>query len=306
MIADPAVNAFILPNGAMFITTGILSIIENEAQLAFVMSHELAHYELRHSLRQTRTQQNNAKRGAVLGIVLAALAGGASGTYDPSITNSVSSLWSLSADSHYSRDLEREADKTGLIRLVNKNYDLSEGIKLLTNMGNAMKLEGYQGGGNFSSHPDIQERIKNYELQISELPTNIAKSSNRGVEDYYSHIFSAIKINAELNIKYGRTQMAREALRSYAAHAEENSEYWFLLGEVCRLRREDQEALSAYQKAASNKPSIIAALREIGHLYRKQNKNELAVQYYQNYLDQEPEAVEAPIIRMLIKKLKGG
>lgn len=305
VIPDTAVNAFVLPNGATYITTGILSIIENEAQLAFVMSHELSHYELRHSLRQMRTQQNNAKRGSVLGVFLAALAGGVSGTYDPSITSSVSSLWSLSADSHYSRDLEREADRNGLINLIDKNYDLSEGIQLLTNMSKAMKLDGYQGASNFSSHPDIQERIKNYEVQISELPADSKRSSNLGVENYYTHIFPAIKTNSELNIKSGRTELAREALRSYAKHAEESTEYWYLLGEVYRLNDEDDAALSAYQKAASNQPGILAAFREIGHLYRKRNQNELAVQYYQKYLDLEPDAVEAPIISMLIKRLKG-
>src|SRR4029450_8520952 len=48
VVADPSINAFALPGGPMFINTGLLKAVDNEAQLAGVMGHEMSHVILRH------------------------------------------------------------------------------------------------------------------------------------------------------------------------------------------------------------------------------------------------------------------
>jgi beta-barrel assembly-enhancing protease len=52
VVADPTINAFALPGGHMFIHTGLLKALDNEAQLAGVMGHEMSHVILRHGTNQ--------------------------------------------------------------------------------------------------------------------------------------------------------------------------------------------------------------------------------------------------------------
>ena len=52
VVADPSINAFALPGGPMFINTGLLKAVDNEAQLAAVMGHEMSHVVLRHGTNQ--------------------------------------------------------------------------------------------------------------------------------------------------------------------------------------------------------------------------------------------------------------
>ena len=52
VVADPTINAFALPGGTMFINTGLLKVVDNEAQLAGVMGHEMSHVILRHGANQ--------------------------------------------------------------------------------------------------------------------------------------------------------------------------------------------------------------------------------------------------------------
>lgn len=57
VVADPSVNAFALPGGPMFINTGLLKAVDNEAQLAGVMGHEMSHVILRHGTNQASKAQ---------------------------------------------------------------------------------------------------------------------------------------------------------------------------------------------------------------------------------------------------------
>jgi predicted Zn-dependent protease len=67
ILANDVPNAFVMPNGAVYVHTGLLSIMENEAQLAIVLWHEYSHFKYRHSLRKVRDAENNAF-GTALGV----------------------------------------------------------------------------------------------------------------------------------------------------------------------------------------------------------------------------------------------
>src|SRR5213080_3369009 len=57
VVADPSINAFALPGGPMFINTGLLKAVDNEAELAGVMGHEMSHVILRHGTNQASKAQ---------------------------------------------------------------------------------------------------------------------------------------------------------------------------------------------------------------------------------------------------------
>jgi predicted Zn-dependent protease len=72
VVADPSINAFALPGGPMFIRTGLLKAVDNEAQLAGVMGHEMSHVILRHGTNQA-SKQNLIQLPALLGSQMVAV-----------------------------------------------------------------------------------------------------------------------------------------------------------------------------------------------------------------------------------------
>lgn len=153
--ADDVPNAFCLPNGRIAIYTGILPITQNEAGLAVVMGHEVAHAVLRHGgKRMTQgllTQAGMAAMEAGLGMtemgdearagVLAVLGLGAEvGILLP-----------------YSRDHESEADVEGLRYAIRAGYDPNEAPRLWERMA---QLGGNDGPQWLSTHPASAERAR--------------------------------------------------------------------------------------------------------------------------------------------------
>ena len=106
VIDSPDPNAFALPGGAIGVTQGLLDVAESENELAFVLAHELGHFEGRHHLR-------GLSRSLALGLVLGAITGGSSGTL---LTQWVSNLTQLG----FAREHEREADRFGLAIVVDE------------------------------------------------------------------------------------------------------------------------------------------------------------------------------------------
>jgi predicted Zn-dependent protease len=148
------VNAFALPGGFIYITRGLLDNLENEAQLASVLGHEVAHVAHRHSVQQIQRAQF-AQGGALLaGIFVGGVAGDAS--------NLVASL----ALMRYGRGQEREADLSGLNYLVREGY---EPRAMIQTMEILEASSGGRGGGGLdflSTHPSPGNRQEYLAEQI--------------------------------------------------------------------------------------------------------------------------------------------
>ena len=121
VIDDKNLNAFAAPGGIVGVNTGTFLIAQTEAQLASILSHELAHLSQRHFIR---TQQKQAKAnmaglvGMIGGIILGATAGPDAGM--AAITASQAGV--LDARLRFSRDMEQEADRIGMETLVLSGY----------------------------------------------------------------------------------------------------------------------------------------------------------------------------------------
>jgi len=106
VLKSTAVNAFSTDQGIIFVTTGLLAHLENEAQLAFILAHEIIHYT-NHHVRNSYIERDNIEKGK--------------GKYRSlSYTDKVSKL------SIYSKDREFEADKGGLELFFKSEYDIEE------------------------------------------------------------------------------------------------------------------------------------------------------------------------------------
>src|SRR2546428_11459898 len=129
VISDPTLNAFAMPNGHIYVHTGLLSQLDNEAQLATILGHEITHVTNRHALKFQRDAQTKQIAYTVAAIAasigIAAAAGSRAKTGDPvgaavigQAANAILGLGlqlaAVAAINGYGRDLEREADEQGM------------------------------------------------------------------------------------------------------------------------------------------------------------------------------------------------
>ena len=130
VVDDPAVNAFALPGGFIYVTRGLMTHLTNEAELVSVLGHEIGHVTARHSVNQMSKQQL-----ANIGLIAGAI-------FRPDIAQGP--LGQLAGQGlglmflKFSRDDERQADELGLRYLRGENYDprqMAEVFKTLERVG---------------------------------------------------------------------------------------------------------------------------------------------------------------------------
>lgn len=162
-VNDKAVNAFALPGGFVFINRGAIEAADNEAQLAAVMAHELAHVALRHGTNQA-TKAQYAQLGAgilgaagsfVGGVAGAAAAGAGQFTFGSVLL-------------HYSRGAETQADVIGTQVLYDSGYDPRAMAAFFENL-NASEQQGKAPPEFFSDHPNPDHRIERVDEEIRKL-----------------------------------------------------------------------------------------------------------------------------------------
>ncbi|MAO64545.1 MAG: peptidase M48 [Balneola sp.] len=165
VLNSDVVNAFALPGGFIYVTRGLLAHLNNEAQLAVVLGHEIGHVAARHASQRAVEQQLGQVAiigGAVLGESLG---------YDGGSILQLSSQTAQLMFLKYGRDDERESDALGVEYSAMEGYVAAEGADFFTSL---KRISEQRGGGIptlLSSHPDPGEREK----RIPELAEEWAK-----------------------------------------------------------------------------------------------------------------------------------
>lgn len=156
VLDSPVVNAFALPGGYIYVTRGLLAYLENEAQLAVVLGHEIGHVLGRHSSERAARSQLN-QFGLLGAAVLGGVVGG--GQVAEGILNyggAATQLLTLK----YGRGAEREADRAGVAYAEFAGYDAAQAARFFE----ALRRLGENSGGtlpNFlSTHPNPDERAQ--------------------------------------------------------------------------------------------------------------------------------------------------
>ena len=162
VVHEKSINAFALPGGRAFIHTGLIDAVENEAQLAGVLAHEISHVALRHGTNQVSK--------ANLIQLPAALAGSlAGGSLLGQLTQLGIGLGANSLLLKFSRNAERDADLLGTRIMSGAGYDPLEMArffeKLAAEGGPRSKFEQF-----LSDHPNPGNRVKAVEDEIRYLP----------------------------------------------------------------------------------------------------------------------------------------
>jgi predicted Zn-dependent protease len=158
VVADPSINAFALPGGPMFINTGLLRAVDNEAQLAGVMGHEMSHVILRHGTNQASKAQL-IQLPAILG---SAVAGN---SMLGQLTQLGIGLGANSVLLKFSRGAETQADLMGSHLMAEAGYDPVQMAKFFEKLNT-----GQQAPEFLSDHPNPGNREKAIQQEASRLP----------------------------------------------------------------------------------------------------------------------------------------
>jgi predicted Zn-dependent protease len=160
LLDDPdTVNAFALPGGPVFITTGLLGRLETEGQLAAVLSHEIVHVLARHGAQ--RIAKADLTQGMTEAVVVAS--GEASAGQIAAV---VGQLVNMS----YGREDELESDTLGVRLMVDAGYDPRAMLRVME-----ILAEARRGGAPpefFSTHPDPENRLARIQQAIQEVFPN--------------------------------------------------------------------------------------------------------------------------------------
>ena len=131
LVEDPGYNAFTPGGGSVYVTTGLLRTLSNEAQVAFVLAHEIAHVKLGHVTAAARAQTV----GGVAATVAQRSAAPAATGLPPQIGDLVVANALAAGVSGYGRSQEDEADRMGLRLMVAAGYDPREAPKVFETFG---------------------------------------------------------------------------------------------------------------------------------------------------------------------------
>jgi predicted Zn-dependent protease len=176
VVDQPAVNAFALPGGFIYITRGILPYLDNEAELAGVLGHEIAHVTARHAAQQMT-------RASLGGIGLTAL-----GIFVPS-TQPFGSLASAGlgvAFTKFSRDDERESDRVGMEYAARGGWDPTGVPEFLATLARVDAIAERGVPNWLSTHPDPAARVE--ETRPLTLRLASADATTRNRDDYRARI----------------------------------------------------------------------------------------------------------------------
>ena len=154
LVQDNQVNAWCMPGGLICVYEGILPVTQDEASLAIVLGHEIAHAVARHSAEQMSTQM---KQQYGLQIGAAVLGGMGLGTNTTSIIQAVAAQGFNFSNLKYSRNHESEADHMGLIFAAMAGYDPQAAVSFWQRMAASSKNQTAEF---LSDHPSDATRIK--------------------------------------------------------------------------------------------------------------------------------------------------
>lgn len=270
ILYDPRPESYALSTGTVYITTGMLSSLQNEAQLAYVLGHEIGHIERNHFYEEVRGRmletalaiekdKSSKKKSAIFGMIAAgagAAVGGALGGLDDAarwgtitgfagfaVANAFAPKPKATA---WEKAKERDADEFALKKALERNYDVREAPKLLIAMEQAITRDPRTGFGFHGSRTNIGDRKEHLQSILDgTLKQELLQKSQTsliGSSPNFSLLLASLKRdNGILALDYDLFETARANLQQAEAIRSSDSTTQYFLGKVFRLTAKSAE-----------------------------------------------------------------
>lgn len=288
VVSSPVLNAFAIPNGNIYLNTGLLARFDNEAQLATVLAHEGAHFVYRHGYYNQQSIKGStafATIAAVIGVPIVGLIGN---------VVAVSSIFG------YSRELETEADNVGFKRMVEAGYDVNEATKVFEHLAAEVKLSDVKDSVFYSTHPKLRDRVDNY----TKLAAQQSYSGTVNTQEYADKISKLRVEDLDLELSFGRYKHLIALLSDEKVLKRYPNNVHYYLGEAYRKRNEKDDATQAMlelDKAIALVADFAPSYRSKGLLLMSQQKNDEAAKQFARYLELAPDAADKSYVESYLE-----
>lgn len=246
VINNDVPNAWALPGGKIAINRGLLLHLEDEAQLAAVLGHEIVHAAARHSARQMT-------QNALLGLGVAVLGELNRDSEYVGLINGGASIGAAAWQSRYGRENELEADDYGMIYMARAGYDPVAAIELQEIFVSLNKSrEPNFLAGLFASHPPSQARVEANRRHAKELNGNVRNREEyqRAIQQIkrdkpaYDLQQQAIEAAGNKNVQRALSLINQATDRQGQEHL-----FWETKGHIQRLAEDMNGARQSYSRS---------------------------------------------------------
>ncbi len=290
-VRTPLFNASMAPNGMMQVWTGLLLRMENEAQLASVIGHEIGHYLQRHSLerlRDARAKSAFATLMAPFGLV--------------GLVGQLGAIGSLLA---FSREHENEADRIGVALVRKVGLDPREASKVWANV----RAEVAAGPGGdpaqrnvmWATHPGVEER----QVQLQKLAES--DTGDTGEARYLERLEPMLWTLGEEELKRAQYDESIVLFERLGQRRPQRGDLRWFRGEARRLRGQAGDvdvARADFEAALTLDKPPAQAHRSLGFIHREQGRKPDAADAFKKYLEAAPTAGDAGLVQSYLSELQ--
>ncbi|MEM9173243.1 MAG: M48 family metalloprotease [Pseudomonadota bacterium] len=291
IIKNPEANAFAMANGHVYVHTGMLARLRNEAELAAVLGHEGAHFTERHVLERMR----NAKNMSVFANVMGSFTG-----LGGALASSVIAASSMSG---LSQANESEADAIGLARMSRLGYDPRAAAKPFERLAQELKARDINEPRMFRSHPKLAARAASLSDMAEDFP-----GVEIGEQTYLDNVGHIRLAALEQAVEMNQGELLVFLLSTPDQMQSYNGQAQFYLAEGYRLRADEGDealAVAAYQAAIEAGNQAARAHGKLGYIAMRAGDNEAAISHFEESLVLDPESPDSAYLASYLKKLKG-
>lgn len=295
----PLFNASMAPNGMMHVWSGLLLRAENEAQLAFVLAHELKHYTAKHSLERWRSVRDTANALSFFSLIAAGAGVGFVGM--------LAQLAALGSLFSYSRDQEREADAGGFEVVAAAGYDVRAGARLWEALLEEQKANKDRRSPSLftATHPSPEERMKTLRQAAEKLAASGPPGAT-GEEPFRATVRAHRMGWLEGELARGEYDESLVVINRLLTVEPSSGELMYFQAEAYRRRAGEgdlERARDSYQRAIATGVPIPAAYRGLGLVAMKLGDKETARRAFATYLQLVPDADDRAMIEFYLKSL---
>jgi tetratricopeptide (TPR) repeat protein len=292
VVRMPTFNAAMAPNGMMLVWSGMLLRVENEAQLAAVIGHELGHYLERHQVEQLRAAKDRAVLGTLVGLI-----GGVAGA--------VGQITLLASAFAFSREHEARADRLGMRLMKQAGYEGRQAPLVWDNLLAELKITGGEDAGKrnalFATHPPVANRRDELLKLAGE-----SGGSLRAAE--YRQAIAPLRFGwIEDEIKRGQYEESLVLFDRMLTRDAQDVEVLYARGEVYRLRDEADDLGRSHDdlmRASTLHKAPAETFRSLGLVHKRRQDRAAAIAAFEKYLGIAPEAPDAGMIKSYLGELK--